>query len=79
MNERVDQEFWTFRAAVKASRKVTNVLGWHQERKTQFTMLARFATMIFDIPPSRAENEKDFSLDGVFTGSNRARILVDML
>ena len=35
--------------------------------------------MIFDIPPSRAENEKDFSLDGVFTGSNRARILVDML
>ena len=79
MNERVAQEFRMFWAAVKASGTVTNVLGWYQEIKLQFPMLARFATMIFSIPPSWAENERDFSLAGLFTGSNCARILVDML
>ena len=52
MNERVAQEFRMFWAAVKASGTVTNVLGWYQEIKLQFPMLARFATMIFAIPPS---------------------------
>ena len=42
-------------------------------------MLARFDTTIFDIPPPQAENERDFSLADVFTGSNHARMSVEML
>ena len=47
--------------------KVTNVLGWYQERQLQFPVLARFGTMVFAIPPSQAENERDFSLSCLFT------------
>ena len=79
MNDRVGQEFRTFRTSVNSIGKVTNILEWYQERKLQFTMLAWFSTLIFDIPPSQAKNERDFSLAGVFTGSNRARILVETL
>ena len=79
MNQRVSQDFWAFRSAVKASGTVTDVLGWYQERKLQFPMLARFSTMIFSIPPSQAEYQREFFLTGVFKGSNRARMLVDML
>ena len=39
-------------------------------------MLARFANMIFDIPPPQAKNERDFYLAGVFIWSNRARMYV---
>ena len=73
------QEFQNFWAAVKASGTVTNILGWYQEIKLQFSMLARFAIMIFAFPPSQAENEGGVPLTGVFTGSNHARIWVDML
>ena len=79
MNERVAQEFRKFWADVKASGTVNDVLGWYQEIKLQFTILARFATMIFDIPTSQTENERDFSLASVFTGYNRTRMLVYML
>ena len=79
MNDRVAREFRTFRAAVKVSGAVTDVLGLYQERKIHFFMLAQFATRIFDISPSRAENERDFFLASVFTGSNRARMLVETL
>ena len=33
----------------------------------------------FFILPSQAENERDFSLSGVFTGERHARMLVEML
>ena len=79
IDERLAQEFRTFLEAAKESGTVKDFLGWYQERKLQFPMLTRFSTMIFDIPPSQAKNERDFSLAGVFTGSNRARILVDMI
>ena len=46
-NERVAQEFRTFREAVKESGTVKNVLGGYQKRKLQFTILGRFATIIF--------------------------------
>ena len=64
---------------MKESGTVTDALGWYQERKLQFTMLARFSTIIFSIPPSQAENESDFSLAVVFKGSNRAKMSVDMI
>ena len=69
MNEMKYQDFRNFISATKASVKVTNVIGWYQERKLQFSILARFATMIFDILPSQAKNERDFYLSGVFTRS----------
>ena len=62
MNDRLAQEFQTFWSDVKTSGKVTDVLGWYQERKLQFPMLARFATMVFPIPPSQAENRGTFLL-----------------
>ena len=68
MNERLDQEFWTFRSSVKASGTVTDVLGWYQDRKFQFPMLVQFATMVFVILSSQVENERVFSHAGVFTG-----------
>ena len=79
MSEKVAQELHNFWLAVKASGEVTNVLGWYQERQIQFPMLAWFYTMIFSIPPSQAENEREFYLTGVFTGARRERMLVDML
>ena len=51
INERLAQELWTFKAAVNASGAVTYVLGWYQEIQLHFSMLVRFATIIFDIPP----------------------------
>ena len=79
MNDRVGQEFRTFRTSVNSIGKVTNILGWYQERQLQFTILAWFSTLIFDIPPSQAENEIGFSIVRVFTGARRVRMLVDML
>ena len=58
MNERVNQEFWTFWEAVKSCGTVTNFLSWYQERKLQFPMLVRFDTMIFAISPAQAKNER---------------------
>ena len=75
----VAQQFLAFWADLKASGKVTDVLGWYQERKQQFPMLTQFAAMIFSIPTSQAKNYRRFSLSGVFTLSNRARMSVDML
>ena len=68
-NESVAQEFRTFWESVKAIGTVNKVLGWYQKTKLQSTMLALFTTMVFDIPPSQGENERDFSLADVFTGS----------
>ena len=64
---------------MNASGTVTNVLRWCQEIKLQFPMLARFSTMMFAIPPSKAENKRECSLAGVFTGSNHARMSVEIL
>ena len=79
MNERVAQDFRTLRAVVKESGTVTNVLGWYQEIKLHFFMLAWFFMTSFAILPSQAKNERDFSLTGVFTVSKCARMSVDML
>ena len=56
MNERVDQELYTFWEAVRENGTVTDVIRWYQERKIQFPMIVRFATMIFSILHSQAEN-----------------------
>ena len=42
-------------------------------------MLTRFAYIIHSITPSQTENERDFSLAGIYTASCRANLSVEML
>ena len=42
-------------------------------------MLTHFAYIIHSIAPSQTENEKDFSLAGIYTASRRANLYVEML
>ena len=48
-------------------------------KKTPVYHAKAYCSYDFSIPLSQAENERDFSHDGVFTGSNCARMLVDMI
>ena len=45
----------------------------------QLPMLTRFAYIIHSITPLQTENERDFSLAGIYTSSRRANISVEML
>ena len=45
----------------------------------QFPILTRFAYIIYSITPSQTENERDFSLAGIYTASRRANLSVEML
>ena len=56
-----------------------DVLNWFQIQQTQSPMLTRFAYIIHSINPSQSENERDFSLAGIYTASGRANISVEML
>ena len=42
-------------------------------------MIYQFATLIFGIPPSQIENERDFSLAGVIARARRASLTVENL
>ena len=42
-------------------------------------MLTRFSYIIHSITPSQTENERDFSLAGIYTASCRANLSVEML
>ena len=56
-----------------------DVLNWFQIQKMQFPMLTRFAYIIHSITTLQTENERDFSLVGIYTASRRANISVEML
>ena len=45
----------------------------------QFPILTLFAYIIHSITPLQSENERDFSLAGIYTASRRANISVEML
>ena len=45
----------------------------------QFPMLTRFSYIIHCITPSKTENERDFSLAGIYTASCRANISDEIL
>ena len=55
------------------------VLNCFQIQKMQFPMLTRFAYIIHFFTPLQTENERDFSLAGIYTASLRANISVEML
>ena len=56
-----------------------DVLSWFQIQKIQFPILTRFAFIIHSITPSQTENERDFSLSGIYTASLRTNISIEML
>ena len=41
-------------------------------------MLKSLATIIFYIPPSQVENERDLFLDGIFTSYSHANLSIDI-
>ena len=45
----------------------------------KFPILTRFAYIIHSITPSQTENERDFSLAGIYTASRCANLSVEML
>ena len=65
-----------------AGKEITDdfdVLNWLQIQPMQFFILTRFAYIINSITPSQTENERDFSLVGIYTASCRSNISVEMI
>ena len=79
--ERIGAEFVIYQNMV-AGTEITDdfdVLNWFQIKQMKFPMLARFAYKINSITPSQTENERDFSLAGIYTASRRTNLYVEML
>ena len=79
--ERIGTKFFTYQNKV-AGTEITDdfdVLNWFQRQQIQFPMLTHFAYIIHSITPSQNENERDFSLAGIYTASRRANLSVKML
>ena len=58
---------------------IKNFLQWYREKQRQFLILTRLANIIFSIPPSQVENERDFSFSVIFTGYCRANLSIYVL
>ena len=56
-----------------------DVLNCFQIHQMEFPTLTRFTYIINSIIPSKTENERDFSLAGIYTASHRANISVEIL
>ena len=79
--ERIRAKFVIYQYMV-AGTEITDdfdVLNWFQIQKMQFPMLTLFAYIIHSITPSQTENERDFSLPGIYTASRRANLSVEIL
>ena len=79
--ERIGAEFVIYQNTV-AGTEITDgfdVLNWFQIHQIKPPMLTRFAYIIYSITPLQTENERDFSLAGIYTASRRANLSVEML
>ena len=56
-----------------------DVLTWYESVKYKVPKIYRMALYIFSIPPTEIQNERDFSLAGVFGQARRASLSVQML
>ena len=56
-----------------------DVLNWFQIQQMKFPVLTRFAYIIHSITRSKTENERDFSLVGIYTESRHVNISIEML
>ena len=78
---RIGAKFVIYQNKVSGT-EITNdfdALNWFHIQKIQFPMLTQFSYMIHSITPSKTENQRDFSLAGIYTESRRANIYVEML
>ena len=57
----------------------TDVLRWYNLNQPTIPMIYRFALLLFSIPPSQIENERDFSLAGIIGRSRRSSLTVKNL
>ena len=79
--EKISAEFVIYQNMV-AGTEITDdldAMNWFQIQQMQFPMLTLFAYIIHSITPSQTENERDFSLAGIYTASRRANLSVEML
>ena len=56
-----------------------DVLNWFQMQQMQFPILKWFAYIIHSIIASQTENERGFSLSGIYIASGRANIYVEII
>ena len=76
--DRIRYEFVIYQNMVSGT-EITDdfyVLNWFQIQKMQFPMLTRFAYIIRSITPSQTENERDFSLAGIYNASRRSNLSI---
>jgi hAT family C-terminal dimerisation region len=78
-DNQIQMEFKMLRDLSKRKVCNTDVLSWYETVKVQIPRLYRFAQIIFSIPPTQIQNERDFSLAGVFTRARRASMTNVML
>ena len=79
--ERIHAEFVIYQNMV-AGKEITDdfdVLNWFRIQQMQFPMLTRFSCIIHSITPSQTENERNFSLVGIYTALCCANLSVEML
>jgi hAT family C-terminal dimerisation region len=79
--QQVKVEFATLRTEARQSSTAEkgDVLLWYKRREAILPKLSRFARIIFSIPPSQIDNERDFSIAGVFARARRASLSVSTL
>lgn len=74
------REFKRYRDAASIEPPQTQTpLQWFKSRQGLFPMIYRMALIIHCIPPSQIDNERDFSIAGVFARAKRASMSVEML
>ena len=79
--ERIGAKFVIYQNTVDGT-EITddfNILNWFQIQQIQFPVLTHFSYIIHSIIPLQTENERDFSLAGIYTESRRANFSVEML
>ncbi len=77
---RVRAEFKVYRTEAKRYNPNTDsVLDWYKDRQTLLPMMSSFAAILYSIPPSQIENERDFSLAGVYGCARRSSMSIQML
>jgi hAT family C-terminal dimerisation region len=79
IENRAETEFKMLRELSKSRKEDIDVLTWYESIKHQVPQMYRLAKIVFAIPPTQIQNERDFSLAGVFTRARRASMTNAML
>lgn len=81
LKDDIKREFRCLREEAKRDKPGSGekVLEWYKEQHLLVSNLYQFAQAIYSIPPSQIENERDFSLAGVYNRPSRASMTVQMM